>query len=139
GACAARQPRPNPHGGAKIVELRQQLDGGVAEFGTKFWNLVLQNSPDLVARLQPPHQLTRICYFDRYLRSPTVVRLLYETLKRLRDVASRAASPVRVEITTSLLGRNPRTAPTTFDHDWESEDSRRDSVDGLLRHLGFDA
>ncbi len=130
--------RPKPQGGAVVLELRNQLDGPIGDFGTKFWNLALQKSPALMARFQGPQRVVRVCYSDRYLRSPTVVRLLYQTFERLLSLqTTKGPDKVRGEVLSSYLPRDSRVSATTFDNDWESEDLRRDVLDGVLGHLGL--
>jgi hypothetical protein len=121
-----------PASGTQYIELDDDLDGTISEFGEQF-----------VAELLPAiraaggtTRLERIAYSDRYLQSPLVVRLLAEALAALRDALGARDSGLPAAIVTNPFRQNER-QPFAPDQDWQWEEDRREVLCALLESRGF--
>lgn len=133
------QLRPAPEPGVVAIHVLAELNGKAADFGTKFWNLVMQRAPSIAPLLQDPKaSLIRVEYYDRYLRSPVTIRLLYEVLKRLASLATKGSKMPKLDVRTAFLDHSKSTASLSFDHDWSEESHRTTAVDNIARNAGYD-
>ena len=104
--------RPNQ---CAIMVFRGELDGPVNDLGTKFWSSLRNASPTL-NELMATGKPTSIEYFDRYLRSPLTVRILFELLKSLWD-SSQDSSKINLKIATTL-GDDRGMLSRQIHHNW---------------------
>lgn len=132
------QLRPSPAPGVVAIHVLAELNGKAADFGAKFWNLVMQRAPSIAPLLQDPKaSLVRVEYCDRYLRSPVTIRLLFEVLRRLSSLATKGSSVPDLHIRTTYLDHSKSTASLSFDHDWPEESHRTTAVDNFARQAGY--
>ncbi len=124
--------RRQPEGMFQGLEIRDQLNGAISDFGRRFWQQMFGASPRLRQRLGHPQRLHAVLYSDRYLRSPLTMRLLYEVLNHLREQPGGIGPGTAVRIITAQLPSSQHTVPVTIAHDWQNERIRQDAARGLF-------
>jgi hypothetical protein len=116
--------------GDREISVQRQLDGGLQGFGTRFWDLIVdEHAPTARALDQGSASVVALSYSDRYLFSPLTVALLIEVITGLRDRIGRArwADP-KVEV-RSLSARDSSRpmVPLYVNSDWP-DPADRDAV-----------
>ena len=128
-------------GNASVISIHHELDGSVAGFGTRFWNLLVEHS-SILADLKPSSlKLQHVIYSDRYLASPLTVALLVSVLDGLRewwnsgwtDNTDVAIETMKVDRYQSL-SREPR----KLGDDWRKLTERDQVLRGLGHYLGLE-
>jgi ATP-dependent helicase YprA (DUF1998 family) len=112
-----------------------ELDGPIAGFGARFWQVLADGGAEAALRVGAPRH---VIYSDRYLFSPLALRLLHEVLLvlRRRMAAGQAAIPLTLRTLGARTGE-PRGLPRHIDHDWQDL-AMRDAVAGrMLTRAGF--
>ncbi|AQR74192.1 DEAD/DEAH box helicase [Sphingomonas sp. LM7] len=107
-----------------IFEIGSELDGPAVGFGARLMGALTTRNSTLADVFSGP--CTEICYSDRYLFSPLVVRLVVEMLRGLSD------GNTRIEIETLAQRKsNYRPGRGKLKDDWQDEADR----DLVFRHL----
>lgn len=115
-----------PPSGTCFIEVKDEFDGPLAEFGKAFKTGIVPAVRDLV----PNASLTAIGYNDRYLRSPLTLRLMVDALAAIRDALASPDLAVPLSIMTHPHKPNER-QPYLFSHDWAWAEDR----DAVLQYL----
>lgn len=123
-----------PRSGTRFIEVKNDLDGPLADFGKAFACLIIPAIRTLASRAH----LTALRYNDRYLRSPLTIRLMADALAALRDELAVSELTLPVTIVTNPQKPNER-QPYLFSHDWEWADDRDAVLSHLLTAREFDA
>jgi len=76
--------RDSPILGDQEVEITRELNGGLSQFGSKFWRFLADQSDLISKKLSDDDQLVELVYSDRYLYSPWAVMLITEVLSHLK-------------------------------------------------------
>lgn len=111
-------------GNSIYVEIGQELNGPVAQFGARFWALVRNR------RSQPfvsGAALVRIDYADRYLRNPLTLRLLSEVLLH----APGRTATVKTKL-LSAAQMPPRTDARLLHDNWPNDRIRLETLKAAL-------
>lgn len=116
-----------PVSGTQFIELGQDLDGPIADFGRKLVDALLP----AIRAAGGTDVLARIDYNDRYLQSPLVIRLMAEAMAALRDALAESGNAMDVRLITNRFKRNER-QPFAPDHDWQWEEDRADVLEAVL-------
>ena len=131
------EPVPGSWAVRKAVELRQverdtttidigrELDGDLASFGQKAWNLLLGKAEGLKKKLTGPVPMTHLEYSDRYLCSPLILLLLDSLFQGLLDYPGGISDSTQLTITTAVLHRDGTRTPSLIFHDWQDNGVRR--------------
>ena len=82
-AVANEELRPRPEGTEAILPIRNELNGRIEGFGSRFWTHVLGQCGALDNEFKQQGALTRVRYCDRYIATPWAVVLLREILLEL--------------------------------------------------------
>lgn len=120
-----------PRPGAHFLEVRDELNGPIVDFGRKLRDLLVP----AIRMAGGDKPLVAMTYSDRYLQSPLVVRLMAEALGGLRDGLG-GGGGLPVAILTNRLRPNER-QPFAPDHDWQWEEDREAVLLSLLEERGF--
>jgi ATP-dependent helicase YprA (DUF1998 family) len=120
---------------ATELAIRSELNGRLDDFGIRAWDLIGSRAPRLRDILQGHVPLSRVIYYDRYLKSPLTLAILRSFLKPLRDMGS-IGSETEVVIATSKLDSRDGRTPYLIEHDWRDSLDRK-SVIGNLFAKGF--
>lgn len=142
---ALRAPRPGelrraiPGHYLEIV-LDGQLDGALADVGTRFWQLVSSKAATFAARLSANSPLVSIDWRDRYVRSPLVARIVFEVVQALGRLPGGGGAPGGLRPETELrlsttFEQRSREPPRCVQHDWQVELTQRDVLQGALSKL----
>src|SRR5690606_7226138 len=86
--CVAleRHFKSQPDGGSVVdVEVLDELNGGYAEFGERFWAVVSEKQPG-IDKLLTNHKLLSLQYCDRYIQNPVAIALLGSIVEPLKKV-----------------------------------------------------
>lgn len=116
-----RGPAP---GSARALTLHQELDGPVAGFGKRFWDLVLVAEASPGELLSTGAPVASIEYVDRYLVTPLAMRLLTEVLRALRARFPVACAGADVRVTTALADPNQRRKHAWIHDNWPATADR---------------
>ena len=118
--------------GAVEIQIRDELNGSVDDFGKRFWDFLAKGSAHAKEALGAS-AIDRILYEDRYLRSPLPAKLLYEVLAELKRRGF-VDSETDIEIRTT----EPRAAkqPRRVDHDWLHPHTAQIALEGTFGTLG---
>jgi DEAD/DEAH box helicase domain-containing protein len=123
--------RVTPTGAIAAITLATSLNGGVNDFGKRFWAEVLRRATGLQERLSSQIPIERVVYKDRYVKSPLTMRLLLEVVRALTERSGTAMATAEATLTTLEAGARPsRFEPHSFFHDWINA-TRRDEVFGI--------
>lgn len=111
----------------------RQLDGGVRDFGSRFWSILEQADPDL-RRLWSRGVPATVTYTDRYLFSPLPLHLLLQVLGSVPG----GLSGTKIDIhSQNGTGSSDRTPQGLLDN-WPSERVRGGVMRAMLRQAGLD-
>lgn len=108
-------PHSNTTPSIKLAHLTKQLNGPLAMFGKRSWELFAAKAP-LLREILDSRSVDHINYTDRYIRNPMSIILLGELLSGLKVHMTNNA---KIEINT-LLGNKERSGFKLF-HDWNDE------------------
>lgn len=113
-------------GNARLIRLRDELDGPAAGFGARFWQTMETADPLAVAALRQIG-VSEAIYTDRYLLTPLNFRLLHEVLATLpgKDAG------MRIEIATAQLGRSERAGYQAY-HPYVDDRERQSVLERLF-------
>ena len=111
-----------------IIEVTNELNGNVEDFGRVFWDLIGRKSQALSERFRAEAPLIAVEYCDRYLNSLLPVRLLREVLTKTPGIGG--ARSVKVTTADEFYSASA-SSPTLFRHDWRLVRHR----DAVLRDL----
>jgi len=120
--------RPRPAPGLREIEVKDELNGAVTQFGERLWSLLEAECADLRDLLARPQQLASVEYRDRYVRSPMPARLLYEVVAALSKRPGGVGRQTDVLVSTSALPPNRTRAGERAMDDWISEEERRTTL-----------
>ena len=124
--------RREPPDTLREVAVRAELDGPVGSLGQRLWSQVMARRERVQTYLREGQRVQRIEYSDRYLRSPLLLRLVYEVLAPLRE---RLAPGAKIEISTAQLDARRQGGQLTMDNDWMKESTRRQVAEALFAGL----
>jgi hypothetical protein len=128
--------RRTPPGLFHELLVSRELDGDISSFGARFWRLVRGAAPELDTRLAQGSPLSKVTYTDRYVRSPSVARLVAETLRELARVPGGISSATAIEVLTSPpAGTDSRSSFRLF-HDWREARDQQGVIHALLFGTG---
>ena len=82
-AVTNKELRPRPEGTEAILPIRDELNGRIEGFGSRFWTHVLGKCGALEDEFKRQGTLTRVSYTDRYIATPWAVLLFREILLEL--------------------------------------------------------
>ena len=77
-ALAVDQLRPQPEGTVAILAVRNELNGRMEGFGSRFWSHVQSHCRTLKEQFEHGGPLTHVSYSDRYISTPWALLLLRE-------------------------------------------------------------
>ena len=104
--CGHAEARPQPAafeterlvtlsaGNARLIRVGGRIDGSVKDFGARFWRLIGEEVPLVVAALASGG-VREVSYDDRYLTSPLSVLLMTSVLSSVPGLAERAPRYIR--------------------------------------------
>lgn len=95
-----------------LLEIHEEFNGDIAQFGLKFWEKVCSASSEVAERIAS-QQLKSITYSDRYLQSPEPVLLLAEVLSAVAK-----ENPEQIIIETFF--RDNQRSSSSISHNWSS-------------------
>ncbi|MGH8469645.1 MAG: hypothetical protein ACREVY_11905 [Gammaproteobacteria bacterium] len=130
--------RQSHEGTVNEIQIRRELDGPAGQFGSRFWERLLAQSPMLAGALSSDHELTEVRYADRYLRSPITVQLLLGVIGALSPELGLSEGTI-VTVRTARLEHGIGRPPTRVSHDWQQDGDRRQVFDVLTSRLHLDA
>ncbi len=87
-ALEAHRLRPAAPDGFASVEIHGELDGLLSGFAERMWALALPRAGELELELASGAKIAELCYSDRYIMSPLIVRLVAELLAGFVDLAA---------------------------------------------------
>ena len=131
--------RRPPPGTFRGLIVHRELDGPIASFGTRLWELLAQHVPRLRPHLLGPTPLAEVCYRDRYLHSPLAVRLVAEMMLGLKGYPGFLIDVTRLVVETTYINARLGRPPTLVSHDWQQREHRNTTFESLWRHAGLQA
>ena len=139
------QLRPNSPAlleGDRELEVQDELDGPLQQFGARFWEVLSSKHPGLEALLNDEEDpLVELNYRDRYLFTPISVALLAQVIDGLRSVISQVRFDVpQVKIcTTDCRPAGVNQARRKIWSDWDDSDLRNDLCEATFDYFGITA
>ncbi len=104
--------------GAVLIDLRAEVDGPIAGFGDRLVTVIRQMLVKLDVAVDS--EVIEMTYEDRYLKSPSTLRMCLDTLSKLKGAS---ATSVPIQINTFPL--EPSAKPANWlDSDWRREEDR---------------
>lgn len=120
------------------VELWNELDGPVNEFGGKFWNILLGEHSGLEVLLNGTSaKVESIEYSDRYLYSPLTIILLNSLLSALKQFRALKDDDIKLKIRTTVKKDNNKGPYNLVFSDWEDPARRNAVLSVLLEKAGY--
>ena len=135
GASALRQ---SHEGTVNEIQIRRELDGPAGQFGSRFWERILRQSPILAGALSSGHELAEVRYADRYLRSPIAIRLFLSVIGALSPELG-VGEGTMVTVLTARIEHGIGRSPTRVSHDWQHDGDRRQVFDVLVSRMHLEA
>ncbi|BDQ66154.1 DEAD/DEAH box helicase [Shewanella xiamenensis] len=114
----------NSNVNASVIEITDQLNGGVDSFGTKFLSLVGEKFPEIIERLNN-NKLCRLSYSDRYLKSPWAALICCKILQAF-------ALGKSIEIDVNTVAASSEQIGRFISHDWQEVSEQRFFFEELL-------
>lgn len=126
----------------RILEVWKELNGPVKDFGTKFWQIIMEGHPAAKELLIDNSLILKsIRYNDRYLKSPITAALFVLLIESLRDiVGQQRLANTRVDLNTwGIKPFQGGKMPFLMWHDWNDNSTRRKVLEGLFgsRDMGI--
>ena len=121
------------------IKVHRELDGRVAEFGTRFWRLIRERSVDAREWLAAG-QVTTVEYEDRYLFNPLAVALLAAVLRGLSGKSDQGAVVRPAAVIRTLadrVGSSGQSQPSAIFHDWRDTATRDHVLKAIVSDAGF--
>lgn len=128
----ASELRRLPSGVVASLELIDELNGDILDFGERFWTCIAARVPALDARLSGKTRFSVISYTDRYLASPFSSRLLFEVVRHALARSGTSDKSCALRLTTAHLSASQFSSPTRLHHDWQENGDRVDVIQALL-------
>ena len=127
-AVAEDELRPQPEGTEAILPIKDELNGRIEGFGSRFWTHVLERCGGLERQFDVDDPVARVTYSDRYITTPWALMLLREILLDLVR-QRRADSRTELEVLTRDLRNTYRPGrEATSVSDSFQDDAARESV-----------
>ena len=130
--------RQSHEGTVNEIQIRRELDGSAGQFGSRFWERILAQSPMLAGALSSGHELAEVRYADRYLRSPIAIRLFLSVIGALSPELG-VREGTMVNVLTARLEHGIGRTPTRVSNDWQHDGDRRQVFDVLASRMHLDA
>ena len=108
----------------KEVEITNELNGEVSEFGNELWKHLADQSDFLKKKLSDGDNLVEVTYSDRYLYTPWTVILVTEILGKLKCLNSVKWHVREVLIETGNRKDNRQTSNRGFFANWNDHQTR---------------
>ena len=121
-----------PPGAVVAIQMINELDGPIADFGTRFWTEIANKAPGLQQRLVNGHPVAEIAYTDRYLTNPFVVRLLHQVVQRALIATGTPDHLCSLRLHTATLNQRDPREPTMLHHAWQDETDREAVIRALF-------
>lgn len=103
---------------AKNLEIRNEFDGNLRNFGKRFWNYLSEEVEGLASCLNSEEvSITSLSYTDRYLQSPAYILMLTSILS---PIAAKLDANKNGSLKT-LFKMKDRSGHLMF-HDWAEDD-----------------
>ena len=112
-------------GNSKRIDIRDQLDGALTSFGSKFWKTVSHGRPQAFAGKRA---VVKATYSDRYLRTPLTARLLREVVQKMPGRTEATA----IEIVSERSAWAGSEEVRALHHSWGDDDLRKDVLREML-------
>lgn len=111
-----------------IVKLNHELDGTLAQFGQRFWQILGNRLPDLS---QDPIQT--VSYTDRYFKTPLDTLIFSQLIQKLYDDNGQPFDELR--ITTIPSSSNFKVSDKVWDN-WQDSMQQQQVLETFLQSLG---
>lgn len=111
-----------------VVKLNHELDGSLAEFGQRFWQILGNRLPDLS---QNPIQ--SISYTDRYFKTPLDALIFRQLIQKLYEYNSQPFDELR--ITTIPSSSHFKISDKVWDN-WQDSKQQQQILELLLKPFG---
>ncbi len=118
-------------GNARLIQVRERLDGHADGFGRRFWNLLKIEDPLIAASIRT-YCVRNVFYSDRYLLTPLNLRLLLEVLRNIPG-----GRPQELSILTARISRRGSSGWTVF-HAFPEDGMRRSVMQELFPEAQID-
>lgn len=115
------------------VTFQHQLDVSIDDFGQKFWMFIGENHPALMTKLQSDLAIKTVSYNDRFLKSPSTVRIFGEIITQLNKLAD--CEDARLIVSANSLEENASPQQKVF-NDW-CQDVEREKVLKTMLEGGY--
>ena len=115
-------------GNARLIRLKNVLDGGAADFGTRFWKALETADPLTITALRC-NGVSETIYTDRYLLTPLNFKLWHEVLTAIPG----GTTNMKLEISTAQLDRPEQAGYLSF-HSFSEDRQRQDILRELFPH-----
>lgn len=124
----------SPPGVIKI-EIAGQLDGDIADFGSRFWTHLGNEATSLLSEaLSGKDPITTMIYTDRYVRNPLVTKLLVGVI---HELGRHRAADLAIRIIGAQYQKEDKRSPWQCRHDWPTSDERDEGIRQALQHCGL--
>lgn len=127
--------KPKAQAGDVEIDMTDDCDGAISQFGTRFWTKILQKSPGMAKKLSKGGKLERVFYSDCYICSPWSLMLLGETIDKLRSAAGDQWDGTRFTLLTSDKTSNYPTRG--YLSEWQDNDEKKEVCSLYFREMGI--
>lgn len=124
------------------LEISQELDGPLQEFGKRLWGKLTEHHKAAAALIQNEAEpIVDVVYSDRYLWTPVSVALIVNIVEALRGMVGQDRwGSVKVGIRTTYEHDQRYTGyPTMAWNDWREDAARSAALRDAFDYIGIDA
>ncbi|MBY5947898.1 DEAD/DEAH box helicase [Photobacterium rosenbergii] len=115
------------------VTFKHELDSSIDDFGDTFWRFIGENHSSLMDKIQSGAEISQVTYNDRFLKSPSTVRIFGEIVTKLNEQAN--CSDAKLVVCANSLENSTSFQQKIF-HDW-CEDGERENVLKTMLSEGY--
>lgn len=124
------------------IQLTQELDGPLQDFGARLWNRLIEEHAAAATALRNEEEtVTAVSYSDRYLWSPLSAALLVNVVEALRGVVGQyrwQINPVVIQVSNERDAHQAGALAMVW-HDWQEDVQRNVALCEAFNHIGMDA
>lgn len=122
---------------AKLIVIDEQLNGSIADFGSRFWEL-MRTSSDLDNKLESKLDITSITYSDKFLCTPLATMLLGQVLYEFKLIYGVDYLDCSINILTKYTYQNPKDNQKTVLDKWLTKDMQTKVQNEFYKYLGLE-
>lgn len=130
--------KPNEDNDTRKIEIYNELNGPIKEFGSKFWQ-AMREYKNLDIQLSNKVGIEKIEYSDRYLVTPLATLLIGEIIHGIKSMYDKDNDWTDPKVIIKTTEASNNRDSFMIDHNWKSCSDQEKVQNNFLEKLGLDA